>query len=136
MKIIRNSLAIIIGIVLGSIVNMAIITVSGSIIPPPNGADVTTMEGLKLSLPLFEPKHFILPFLAHALGTFSGALIAAIIAATHKIKFAMAIGIFFLIGGIVNIYLLPSPIWFSILDLAGAYIPMAFIAGKFVVKKE
>ena len=48
----------------------------------------------------------------------------------------MAIGIFFLIGGIVNIYLLPSPIWFSILDLAGAYIPMAFIAGKFVVKKE
>ena len=136
MKIIKNSLAIIIGIVLGSIVNMAIITVSGSIIPPPNGADVTTMEGLKLSLPLFEPKHFILPFLAHALGTFSGALIAAIIAATHKIKFAMAIGIFFLIGGIVNIYLLPSPIWFSILDLAGAYIPMAFIAGKFVVKKE
>ena len=136
MKIIKNSLAIIIGIVLGSIVNMAIITVSGSIIPPPNGADVTTMEGLKLSLPLFEPKHFILPFLAHALGTFSGALIAAIIAATHKIKFAMAIGIFFLIGGIVNIYLLPSPIWFSILDLAGAYIPMALIAGKFVVKKE
>ena len=136
MQIIKNSLAIIIGIVLGSIVNMAIITVSGSIIPPPNGADVTTMEGLKLSLPLFEPKHFILPFLAHTLGTFSGALIAAIIAATHKIKFALAIGIFFLIGGIVNIYLLPSPIWFSILDLAGAYIPMAFIAGKFVVKKE
>ncbi len=136
MKIIRNSLAIIIGIVLGSIVNMAIIKVSGSIIPPPNGADVTTMEGLKLSLPLFEPKHFILPFLAHALGTFCGALIAALIALNHKMKFALAIGIFFLIGGIVNIYLLPSPIWFSILDLAGAYIPMAFIAGKFVVKKE
>ena len=135
MKIIRNSLAIIIGIVLGSIVNMAIITVSGSIIPPPNGADVTTMEGLKLSLPLFEPKHFILPFLAHAFGTFSGALIAALIVANHKMKFAMAIGVFFLIGGIVNIYLLPSPTWFSILDLAGAYIPMAFIAGKFVVKK-
>lgn len=136
MKIIRNSLAIIIGIVIGSIVNMAIITVSGSIIPPPNGADVTTMEGLKLSLPLFEPKHFILPFLAHALGTFSGAIIAAIIAANHKIKFALAIGVIFLIGGITNIYLLPSPTWFSILDLAGAYIPMAYIAGKFVVKKE
>jgi hypothetical protein len=43
--IIRNILAVICGIVIGSIVNMGIITISGSIIPPPNGADVTTLEG-------------------------------------------------------------------------------------------
>jgi hypothetical protein len=44
-------------------------------------------------------------------------------------KFALAIGFFFLIGGIMNVFMLPSPLWFTILDLAGAYIPMAWLGG-------
>jgi len=133
--IIKNILALIAGFIFGSMVNMGIIMVSGSIIPPPDGADVTTMEGLKASMHLFQPKHFIFPFLAHALGTFAGALLAAIIAANHKMKFALGIAFLFLAGGITNIYLLPSPIWFSVVDLAGAYIPMGWLAAKLVLKK-
>ncbi len=134
--ILRNIVAVIAGVIFGSAVNMGIITISGSIIPPPDGADVTTMEGLKAAMHLFQPKHFIMPFLAHALGTFAGALLAGKIAFNHKMKFALGIGIFFLIGGIANTFMLPSPTWFTILDLAGAYIPMAFIAGRLVVKKN
>jgi len=133
--IIRNTLAVISGLVLGSVVNMGIIMISGSIIPPPEGADVTTMEGLKESMHLFQPKHFLFPFLAHALGTLVGAIITAIIAANHKMKFALVIGVFFLIGGIINIVMLPSPTWFTIVDLVGAYIIMAWIGGKLVERK-
>lgn len=128
--IIRNILAVISGIVVGGVVNMGIINISGSIIPPPEGADVTTTEGLKEAMLLFEPRHFIFPFLAHALGTFIGAFLAALIAATHKMKFALGIGFFFLLGGIASVFMLPSPTWFTILDLVGAYLPMAWIAGK------
>lgn len=128
--VIRNILAIIAGIIIGSSVNMGIIMVSSSIIPPPEGADVTTTDGLKASMHLFEPKHFIFPFLAHALGTFAGALVAALIAASHKMKFGIGIGIFFLVGGIASIFMLPSPTWYAIVDLIGAYIPMAYMAGK------
>ena len=128
--IVKNILAVISGAILGSVVNMGIITVSGSIIPPPEGVYITTMEGLKSAMHLMEPRHFIFPFLAHALGTLVGAFLAALIAATYKMKFALLIGIFFLIGGTVNIFLLPSPTWFTILDLAGAYIPMAWMGGK------
>ncbi len=134
--IIRNILAVVTGIVLGSIVNMGIIMISGSIIPPPDGADVTTMEGLKSSLHLFQPQHFVFPFLAHALGTFAGAIFAALIAASHKIKFALVIGFFFLIGGIINIVMLPSPTWFTILDLAVAYIPMGYLGGKLITGRK
>jgi hypothetical protein len=133
--IIRNILAVVAGIIIGSIVNMAIITVSGSIIPPPEGADLTTLEGLKASFHLMEPKHFIFPFLAHALGTLVGAYLATVIAATHKLKFALTIGIVFLVGGIINIFMLPSPIWFTLLDLGFAYIPMGYIGWKLVSKK-
>ncbi|MCU0411690.1 MAG: hypothetical protein MUF82_04060 [Bacteroidetes bacterium] len=127
--ILRNILAVVVGVVLGSIVNMAIIMVSGSIIPPPAGANTTTMEGLKASMHLFEPKHFLMPFLAHAMGTFIGALAAGFIAQSHKMKFSLAIAVLFLVGGIINVLLLPSPLWFTVLDLAGAYLPMGYVAG-------
>ncbi|MBK6543956.1 MAG: hypothetical protein WAS55_13835 [Saprospiraceae bacterium] len=133
--ILRNILAVVVGAILGSVVNMGFIMVSGSIIPPPDGADVTTMEGLKASMHLFQPKHFIFPFLAHAFGTFVGAFIAAKMAIRQKMIYAMGIGVFFLIGGITNIFMLPSPIWFTVLDLVVAYIPMAYIAGKFADKQ-
>ncbi len=135
---VKNILAVIAGLVLGSAVNMGLIMLSGYIIPPPGGADVTTMVGLKESIHLFEAKHFIFPFLAHAGGTFFGAVIASLIAANHKMKMALIIGFLFLIGGITNIIMIPSPTWFTILDIVGAYMPMAWLGFKLnnVLKKD
>lgn len=133
--IIKNIIAVIAGFILGSIINMSLITVSGSIIPAPNGADVTTLEGLTATIHLFEPKHFLFPFLAHALGTLGGAFVAAKIAATHKLIFAISIGFLFLVGGVANILMLPSPLWFTLVDLIGAYLPMAYAGYKLTSKK-
>ncbi len=134
--IVRNILAVISGLVLGSAVNMGIIMISGSIIPPPEGVDNTTMEGLKVGMHLFLPKHFLFPFLAHAIGTFAGALLAAIISVNRKMQLALVVGVFFLAGGIANILMLPSPLWFTVVDLVGAYIPMAFLGGKLVLRNS
>jgi hypothetical protein len=134
--IIRNILAVIAGIVVGSTVNMGLVTIGPAVIPPPEGTDVTSMEGLKASMHLFGPQNFIFPFLAHALGTLAGAWLAALIASSHKLKFALAIGVFFLIGGIVNVLMLPSPVWFTILDLVVAYIPMGWLGGKLAGDKK
>lgn len=131
---VRNVLAVIVGFVAGSIVNMSVIIMSGSIIPPPAGADVSTTEGLKASMHLFEAKHFIFPFLAHAFGTLAGAAFAAKIAATQKHIFALVIGVCFLAGGVAAVLTLPSPMWFNVVDLVGAYIPMAWLGGKLVTR--
>jgi len=40
-----------------------------------------------------------------------------------------------LVGGIVNVFMLPSPAWFTVLDLVGAYIPMGWLGGKWAGKK-
>ena len=132
--VVKNILAVIAVIVVGSIVNMGIIMISGSIIPPPEGADITTMEGLKASIHFFEPKHFIFPFLAHALGTLVGAVIATKIAATRKMTMALLVGLFFLIGGTANIAMLGGPMWFTALDIIVAYMPMGYL-GYTLAKK-
>ena len=133
--ILKKILAVILGIVIGSVVNMALVSISGSIIPPPDGVDVTTSEGLQARMHLFQPKHFIFPFLAHALGSFVGALVAAKIAPSSKLTFAMIIAVFFFIGGLASIMMLPSPIWFTFVDLVFAYFPMAYLAKSLVTKK-
>lgn len=132
----RNTLAVIAGLFVGSVVNMSIILMSGSIIPPPNGADVTTMEGLQKTMHLFEPKHFLFPFLAHAIGTFAGAATTALIAVNHKTKLALIIGAFFLLGGIVNVCTLPSPMWYTLVDLVFAYIPTSYLALRLFGKSK
>ena len=51
-------------------------------------------------------------------------------------KFSLGIGVLFLIGGITVNYMLPGPIWFAIVDIVLAYIPMAWIGGKIVARKK
>lgn len=127
---IRNILAVIAGIVGGSVLNMALVTVGPMVVPPPAGADLTTMEGLKAAMALMEPAHFLFPFLAHALGTLLGAFLAAKIATSQQVPLALLIGGLFLIGGIINVMMLPSPLWFTLLDLIGAYLPMAWLGAR------
>lgn len=133
--IVRNILAVIAGFLIGGLVNIGIVNLGPFVIPPPEGVDVTSIEGLKASMSLFSPQHFIPPFLAHALGTLVGAFVASLIAASHNFKFAMAIGVLFLLGGITMVVLAGGPIWFIVLDLAVAYIPMAFLGWKFSGKE-
>ncbi|WP_138432104.1 hypothetical protein [Fodinibius saliphilus] len=128
--IFKNILAFIVGIIVGGAVNMGIIMVGSSIIPPPAGVDLMDVEALKANMHLFEPQHFIIPFLAHAIGTLLGALLTATIAATYQTKLALGIGLFFLAGGIANLIMLPAPIWFAIVDIVGAYLPMGWLGSR------
>ncbi len=128
--IVRNVLAVIVGMA----VNMGLIMVSGSVIPLPEGIDPTKMESLVKNIHLFQPKHFLFPFLAHALGTLAGAAVVASIAATREFRFAMGIGIFFLVGGVANTFMIPAPAWFIGADLLLAYLPMGYLGWVLVGK--
>ena len=125
---IKSGLAVLAGIFVGGIVNFGIIILSSSIIPPPNGVDVSNIESIKTNIHLYKPIHFLFPFLAHALGTFSGAVLAIKISKQTKIAYMVAL--VFLYGGISMITQVHSPMWFTVLDLGLGYIPMAWLATK------
>lgn len=134
----KNILGVIGGIIIGGVVNMSLITVGPQIIPPPVDADMTTMEGLKAAMEFMEPKHFLFPWLAHALGSFAGGLFAYLVSGANKERMAYIVAFFFLLGGIASVTMLSSPVWFTIADLALAYLPMACLAiltGKTIQNK-
>lgn len=127
--ILRNILAVIAGVVVGSIINMTIIVVGPMIIPPPEGVDMSDMENFAENLKLLKPVNFIAPWLAHALGTLAGAFLAAKLATSKKMLFALGIGVWFLFGGIMVVAMYGGPIWFTAIDLIGAYLPMGYLGG-------
>jgi hypothetical protein len=128
--ILRNVLAVVAGLVAASVVNGLLVSSSGYVAAPPPGADMTTFEGMRAAMPRMTPLHFLMPFLAHALGTLAGAYTAAVIAATRKMAFALAIGVIFLVSGIVMVAMVGGPLWFIACDLVVAYIPMAWLGGR------
>jgi hypothetical protein len=128
--IVRNILAVIAGIVAMFVTKMAMITLGMAIFPPPPGSDMSTPEGIAAALPQMGLQHFIAPFLDHALGSLVGGLVAALVAGSHKMIFALAMGVLHLIGGVAAVYLIPAPLWFEALDLIVCYIPMAWLGGK------
>lgn len=124
----RNTLAVVAGVAVGAVLNGLLITISPSLIPPPEGVDVTNTEALQRGIHLFQPQHFVMPWLAHALGTLVGAFVTYRLAASHRGRLPYLVGGLFFIGGVSATMMIPAPVWFIALDLIGAYFPMAWLA--------
>ena len=103
MSILRGILAVVLGMVVGSVVNMALVMAGGHVIAPPVGADLTTAEGLQAAMPLLQPRHFVFPFLAHALGTLVGAFVATKVASGGKRVAALVVTALFFAGALAGL---------------------------------
>jgi len=126
--ILRNFAALALGVLVGGATNMGLILLGAAVIPAPAGVDVSNTESIAAGMHLFELKHFVFPFLAHAVGTLIGSLCAFLVAATHRRTICYSVGVTFLAGGIAAAFMIPAPVWFLAIDIVAAYIPMAWIA--------
>ena len=123
----KLAMAIIVGVVAGSLVNISLVMLGPLLIAPPPGVDMSDMAAFAAAVDSMGPQHFLFPFLAHALGTFTGALVVWRLAPRARFASAMGIGLFFLAGGIAAASMIPAPSWFIVLDLVVAYLPMAWL---------
>jgi len=130
MKIVINSIVLIIAIVVGMIINMLIVKYGVLLISNPEGYDNTSMEAMQNTFHLLQPKHYVIPWLAHAFGAFTGALIVFNFSKSNMFYLALSVCVLFFIGGVIMVVALPSPIWFTVLDLGFAYLPMAWLVKK------
>lgn len=117
--------AVLLGLVLGSLVNLGLVTAGAALVPLPAGVDPADTDSVAQAVHRFEFRHFVFPFLAHALGTFTGALVAALVARSHAVAAAVAVGMLFFAGGVAASTMIPAPLAFVVTDLLLAYGPTA-----------
>lgn len=128
--VLKNVLAVLVGIVIGGVINYALVYLGHQIIDPPAGMDPMDTESMNEHMSSMTARHFIFPILAHALGTLAGAFVCVKLAASRHKTLAMIIGFFYLLGGISAVMMINPPLIMTILDLTLAYIPMAWLGWR------
>lgn len=122
-SMLRNILAFLLGAVVCLLGNSLLLGVMMQLIPPPDGFDANQLETFRL----LEAKHLIAPWVAHAVPSMLGALCASLAAGSRRRTLGMMVGALHLLGGIAAAFMVPAPWWFVVLDLALAYLPMAWL---------
>ena len=135
--ILRNILAVVVGVIVGAMVNMGLIMAGMALLPPPDGVNIEDVASINAHIHEYTFAQLMVPFIAHAMGTLVGAFLAAKIANARKMVFALLIGLVFLWCGVDMVRMISAaPIWFDVLDLVVAYIPMAMLGGNLAMRKK
>jgi hypothetical protein len=121
--ILRNVLAVLVGASVCMFLNGFLLDQMMKLIIAPAGFDPKQVD----TYHLLQPVHYLSPFVAHALPSLVGGLIAALLAAHHGRSMALIVGGLHLLGGIAAAFLIPAPAWFIATDLVVAYLPMAWL---------
>jgi hypothetical protein len=128
--ILRNILAVLVGTVVCMVLNGVLLGMMMKLNPAPAGFDPNVVA----TYSVLEAKHLMGPFIAHAIPSLVGGLIAALLAVSHRMTLALVVGGIHLVGGIAAAIMIPAPAWFIALDLVVAYLPMAWLGGRLGVR--
>ena len=107
----RNIAAVIAGLVVGMIVNLALIQLNTVFYPLPDGVDMTNIAQMKDAVQGMPAAAWILVFAAHLGQAFVGGWVAARLGASRPMMLAMIVGVLSLAGGVANAVMLSAPVW-------------------------
>ena len=131
---IRNILAVILGIIVGMIFNMAVVILNTAVLyPVPEGYDWNDSEMVADYFAGLPVTAFLIVIVAHIGQAFFGGLVAAAISRNAAMVVAMIVGVFTLIGGVLNMMMIPNPAWMWIempLYLLAAYLAARIILAR------
>ncbi|MCG3120890.1 MAG: hypothetical protein ALAOOOJD_03785 [bacterium] len=129
----RNILAVIAGVILAGIVTYAVQGIGHQVYPPPANLDIKNLEAMKAYVATLPMGALLFVLLAYVLGSFAGGWLAAKIARTSQIHVPLTVGGVQLFFGIINLLMIPHPLWFAIAAVI-VFLPAAFLGGKLGVK--
>ena len=113
----RNIVGVIIGVFVAGIIIWSIQSINLRLYPIPVGLDTTDMEAMEEFSKSLPAGAFITVLLSHLLGALGGAWVGCIVADRYFLKISMIIAAFLLVMGIINLLMLPHPVWFMVADI-------------------
>jgi hypothetical protein len=128
-SMVRSVLGVVVGVVVAMILIVALELVSSAVYFAPAGIDPANREALKKGFAGLPVGALLLVLAGYALGTFSGALLAAAVAGRAPVTHGMIIGVLFLAAGIYNLMVIEHPLWFCMASVA-VFLPAAYLGAK------
>ena len=131
----RKILAVIAGIIAGSLTIFLFETVGHLIVPPPAGMDATNVDSIRAAMSQMTLASFLLILAAWCGGSFVGGLVAAAIARTSGRGCALIVAGFIVLSGIATMILIPHPIWFWIAGIVLPF-PCALVGARLIAGRS
>jgi len=125
----RKILAVVAGVILAGIVTYAVQAIGHKVYPPPEGLDMKNMEAMKAYVSTLPTGALLFVLIAYVLGSFAGGWLATKIARTSQIHLPLTVGGVQLFFGIINLTMIPHPMWFAIASVI-VFLPAAYFGGK------
>ena len=134
----RNIIAILAGIIVGMLAIASIEYLGQDLFPTPANLVLDEeMYNSDMAYSMIPLPAMLMVLLAYLLGSFVAGFTSAFIG--QRKSLALFSGVILLLGGLINVMLIPHPLWFMIVSLA-IFIPFAFFGGfmaeKFFFKKK
>lgn len=132
----RNVLAVIVGLIAGSLVNMGLVMFNGFVLHPmPEGMDMMDTEQMNSYVSTLPTSAFFVVLAAHLSQAFVGGWVAARMGAARPVLLALIVGVFSLVGGILNMMTITEGPGWMIVELP-LYLVVAWLAGRMVAKRR
>ena len=132
---VKNILIVIGAIIAGSVVVFGIESISHIMFPPPSDLQLDDMDSLKRYMPQAPAGSLALLILAHAAGALISGWIIGRFAHGDKRWVAMLTGVVWTFFGLINLVMIPHPIWFTIADIC-VYLPMTVLGVKLAAMQK
>lgn len=124
----RNIGAVVLGLIVGMIVNVVILQLNSALFPLPEGIDPTDYEALRTVMQSMPALAWVGVILAHLGQAFVGGWVAARIGVDRPVLLALIVGALSLAGGVANAVMLSTPAW-TWVEMP-LYLVVAWLAGK------
>lgn len=109
--------------------------ISHLVYPPPPDVDFSKKEDVKELLDEIPFGSLIMIVIGWAIGSFAGGAVATLISPEKKQWNALVVGGVLMLIGILNMFLLPHPLWMWFFALI-VYLPFAYFGSKIFAKKQ
>jgi hypothetical protein len=123
----RSVLAVVAGVVVAGLITFLAQAVGRQIYPPPPGMNPMDPASIRAHLSQMPTGAFAAVLVSWALGTLGGGWTAAKI--SRRLVPAIVVGVIQLVFGVINMVMIPSPVWFYIVGCL-LFVPSAYLGGK------
>jgi len=133
--VIRNIVAVVVGLAAGMAVNMSLVMLNARVLfPMPEGTDMNNPEQLNAWVATLPTAAFFVVIAAHLGQSFVGGWVAARLGSSRPMLLAMIVGLASLAGGVMSMMSIKGPAWL-VVELP-LYLVVAWLAGRMEINRR
>ncbi len=125
----KQILAVIVGVIVGGFTIYGIESINMVRFPWPEDLSMEDKEAFAEYVSSLPVDAFITVIIAHLVGSFIAGFVCSKITPNKKLLLGTICGVLFLAGGIMNLVMIPHPLWFMVADLL-VFVPFAWLGAK------